>query len=139
MKSILYVHDHQENPWQKKQLLESAGMRVELAKTSNDCMISLDKSCPDVVMMDVLLEGSNGFELCQEIRRRHLKSELPILLCAGIYQGDQFRQEAEKVGANVYLTEAFDLEKLVPMIAEMTTATTPASTTHTTDQELVLA
>ena len=77
MKSILYVHDHQDNPWQKKQLLESAGMQVELAKTSNDCLIAIDKSRPDIVLMDVLLEGSNGFELCEEIRRRFSKTELP--------------------------------------------------------------
>src|SRR5580693_6712458 len=58
--------------------LRSEGFRVEVAKTGTEGLAAALSLRPDVVLLDVMLPGRNGFEICEELRRRD--ADLPILL-----------------------------------------------------------
>ena len=69
MKQIFLVHDHQEDPNVRRHYLESVGFAVTLLSGSEPLMKLLRKQRPDAVVMDILIEGMNGFEACREIRK----------------------------------------------------------------------
>ena len=116
MKHILLVHDEQEDPGTRKLYLESVGYLVTLCPGAQECLRLLDNQRPDVVVMDVLIRGQNGFEVCRRIRERFTPAELPVILCSAVYRKRVFREEAWDAGAQGYLLKPVDPEDLVTHI-----------------------
>lgn len=102
MKTIYYVHDQQESPVIRRDLLEMAGYRVESMASARDLFISLKEVEPDLVLIDVLIEGQNGFEAALEIHSKFPERRFPIVLSSSIYRARQFRDEALRCGAQDY-------------------------------------
>lgn len=103
MRTIYLAHDQQENPELRKHLLENAGYEVKLFGSYRALVAELKERTPDLLLMDVLLEGKNGFEAAQEITERTKERGFPIVLCAQIYRQRAFRDEALRCGAQDYL------------------------------------
>ena len=122
MREIFLVHDDQETPTARRSFLEMAGYTVTVMQSAYELMAELADRKPDLVLMDVLLHGKNGFELCQQIRVRFSADELPIILCTGIYRSHLFQDEALRVGAQRYLERPLILDELVRHVNELTGA-----------------
>ncbi len=113
MKMIFLIHDHQDNPWHRKQQIESSGFRVEMFTRGEDAIAVLDDYKPDLLLMDVLLDGPNGFEVCRKIRETHGADKLPIILCSTIYRDIRFQTEAHMAGAQDYFLRPIEISELV--------------------------
>jgi CheY-like chemotaxis protein len=122
MRDILLVHDQLESPWPRRHFLESAGYRVSTSASADECLAALARAMPDLLVIDVLIEGLNGFELCRRIRARHGVAELPIVLGSELYRAEVFREEASLVGAQAYLVEPRDLDSLLAAIHHLLAA-----------------
>lgn len=120
MKHIYLVHDHQEDPSIRKHYLESVGFYVTLFSTGEELMKMMENQRPDALVMDILLKGKNGFELCREIRQRYAAREFPIILCTGIYRRQLFHEEAADAGAQALLVRPFNLDDIVQHIYALT-------------------
>jgi CheY-like chemotaxis protein len=116
MKKILYVHDHQGEVLERRRLLEASGFAVALV---SDGRAALQRERPDLVLLDTLLEGPNGFEVCARLRAAERAECMPILLLAGIYRGAAYREAAMVSGADAFLEGPVELPDL---IAEITRA-----------------
>lgn len=125
---IFLVHDQQESPAPRQDFLEMAGFRVTAMRSGAECLELLATRTPDLVLMDVLLEGANGFEVCRRIRERCTADELPIVLGSMIYRSRVYRDEAFAAGAQLYLLRPVKLDDLVAQIREVLAARrTPTS------------
>jgi len=113
MKKIFLVHDEQENPATRASFLEMSGYQVELMQSADECLQRIGAEEPDVVIMDVLLKGRTGFELCRQLRITYGPEELPIILMSMIYRARQFREEAMACGAQHYFLRPMKLDELV--------------------------
>ena len=104
MRRILLAHDQQENPEARKHFLELAGYSVQLCASHAELESALRVSpTPSLVLIDVLLEGKNGFEAAQAISLQLPERSFPIVLCSHVYRPRPFRDEALKSGAQDYL------------------------------------
>jgi PleD family two-component response regulator len=103
MRTIYFAHDQQESPAVRKNFLELAGYAVRLCRNHRELMMALKEAPPDLVLIDVLLEGKNGFEETVEVGQRFPQRNFPILLCSNIYRLRPFREEALKCGAQDFL------------------------------------
>ena len=119
MKTILFIHDTQEDPWQRKQLLESVGFHVDMVRDGQSALSYLEHSLPDAVLMDVLLEGPTGFDVCRSLRKKYTSRQFPVVLCSQIYQTPTFRNEAFAAGAQAYLQKPVPLRRLVDEITRV--------------------
>jgi CheY-like chemotaxis protein len=120
MQEILFVHDFQESPITRKNYLEMSGFQVTLLKSGDDCLKRLGQQKPALVLMDILLEGKNGFESCRAIREIVTPEDLPIVLCTHIYRSRAYRDEALAVGAQRYLLLPMKMEELLRNVTELT-------------------
>lgn len=119
MQHIFLVHDHQESPATRKTNLELAGFEVSLMKSGEEVMKALSTKKPSLILMDVLLDGKNGFEVCRTIRERVAPGEVPIILCSHIYRSRIYRDEANAAGAQRYLLQPMKIEELVANVTDL--------------------
>ncbi len=125
MKQLIFVHDQQESPARRAQYLEQSGYEVHLSGSCSDCLEKLRANKPDLLLMDILIEGDNGFEFCRTVRRLFTAEELPIILMSKIYRTRAFREEAKAAGAQAYFLRPVKLEDLSHEVEELCGSTTP--------------
>ncbi len=116
MKRILFVHDQQEDPKIRAAYLENRGYEVELAKTADAAMKALARAMPSVVLLDILLDGENGFQLCRRIREKYRAEDLPVVMCSSIFRSRVYKDAARDVGVQLYLVRPFALDQMVDQI-----------------------
>jgi CheY-like chemotaxis protein len=119
MKVIYFVHDQLENPFLRQHFLESSGYHVVTMGSGQRCLDLCSERMPSLVLMDVLIEGKNGFEICRAIRKRFAPDELPVILCSEVYRSRLFRDEAISAGAQRYLLKPLRLDELVREVSEV--------------------
>ena len=104
MRTIFFAHDQQESPDSRRHSLELAGYSVQLFADHATLEAALQQGpAPDLLLLDVLLEGKNGFEIARGISEASPERTFPIVLCTHIYRARPFREEALRCGAADYL------------------------------------
>lgn len=109
-KSILIVDIDQKIRSLIKEELESAGFQVLEARNgaeAKDIFITYD---PCFVIMEIILDDTNGYELCSWIRTKQ-KSEIPIVIVSKL-TNDEDKIKGLKIGADDYITKPFNLKEL---------------------------
>ena len=97
-----------------KSLLEISGYEVFCMTNSKGLFGIIDEFKPDVVLMDYLLRGENGGELCQLIKGNPLTSGLPVILnSAAIIRFDP----VTTYNCDMFLEKPFDVDELTESIA----------------------
>ncbi len=127
MKSAYIVHDLEESQSSSGVLLETLGFHVTYMTSVQECLNRLRGEHPTVIVMDVLLDGPNGFEACRQIREEHGPEQFPIILRAGIFRSSMYREEALRAGAQHYLvsTGGSDLSEALQELAGSETVESP--------------
>lgn len=119
MHEIFLVHDEQESAATRKSFLEMSGYHVTTMRSGAEVLDALEAQVPSLVLMDVLLDGPTGFEVCRQIRARFTAQRLPILLSCTVYRSRIYRDEALAAGAQGYILRPVKLEDLVAHVAEV--------------------
>ncbi|WP_289059654.1 response regulator transcription factor [uncultured Mesotoga sp.] len=97
-----------------KMELTHEGYSVELTADGFDAIGLLEAELPDLVILDVMLPGKNGFEILEEIRE-NFSTELPVIMLTA--KGDvSDRIRGLKSGADDYLPKPFEIEELLARI-----------------------
>ncbi len=110
METVLVVEDDPILRMGLEKTLRSEGFRVLVAKTGPDGLALALSEHPDLVLLDLMLPGMNGFEICEEIRRRD--ADVPIvMLTAKGEEHDKVR--GLRVGADDYVTKPFGVAELL--------------------------
>jgi CheY-like chemotaxis protein len=104
MRTIFFAHDQQESPEPRKHFLELSGYVVRLFDNAAALEAALEESPPpDLVLIDVLVEGKNGFAVARALSEHAPERSFPIVLCSHVYRARPFREEALRCGAQDYL------------------------------------
>jgi two-component system, OmpR family, alkaline phosphatase synthesis response regulator PhoP len=93
--------------------LRSEGFRVEVARTGSEGLDAALSLHPDLVLCDVMMPGLNGFEVCEEIRRRDV--DLPILMVTAKGE-EQDRVRGLRLGADDYIVKPFGIAELLARV-----------------------
>lgn len=108
---ILVVEDDADVCAVLRDLLESAGYRVDAAADGLAAVERVKAERPDAIVLDVMLPGMSGFDVCQELKFHRDTNLIPILMLTALDDRES-RRKGLWVGANAYLTkpvEATDL------------------------------
>lgn len=91
--------------------LKMEGYEVMTARDGNEALAAIDRDRPDLVILDVMMPGINGFELCQALRSRPETMTLPIIMLSGLADVQE-KVSGLRAGADDYLTKPIDLREL---------------------------
>lgn len=110
-KSILVVDDEEANCELVEALLESFGHETESIRDGLKALTRLQVSdsmqLPDLVLLDVMMPGMNGFEVTRAIRQNPLTCDLPIVMVTALTSMED-RLRAVEAGANDFITKPID-------------------------------
>ena len=115
MPSVLVVEDEEELALLVRYNLEAEGYAVEEASRGDEAELKLREHVPDLVILDWMLPGVSGIELCRRIRARQETERLPvIMLTARGEEEDRIRGLA--TGADDYVVKPFSVPELMARI-----------------------
>jgi len=110
--SILVVDDNDDNAEIVRSLLESRGFPVFVARDGEEAMALFESARPSLVLLDVLMPGRSGWEVCRLMRQHpeHGRAVRIVMLTALAEWND--KQSAIQTGADDYITKPIDLADL---------------------------
>ena len=113
MKHILIVDDDANIRRFLSESLRLHGYEVHSFEDAETALRELDNLEVDLVLLDVLLPGTNGLQLCGKLRALPKTKDLPIIMMTAFYkQADHIRDAREQYGATDYLLKPFPLKTL---------------------------
>lgn len=126
---ILVVEDDRDYATILDDILAHAGYEVLICHTAADALAAIAERIPELALVDIVLPGSNGIELCSRIRREiGAAAEVPILLMSGVYTRiDQVREDMIFCGATDFLVKPIPLPTLIEKVEAYLQYEAPAS------------
>lgn len=120
-KQILVVEDERKIAQLVKDYLENAGYQVLVLFHGDDVIPQYQKSRPDLIILDIMLPGKDGIEICREIRK---SSTVPItMLTAKVEEID--RLIGLELGADDYICKPFSPREVVARVKAILRRTQP--------------
>jgi twitching motility two-component system response regulator PilH len=115
IQKVLLVDDSKTELHHLTDLLSKRGYSVRTAENGDDAMRRLAEDKPDLILMDVVMPGQNGFQLTRTITRDPRFADVPVIMCTS--KG----LETDKVwgmrqGARDYVVKPVDAEELIAKI-----------------------
>src|SRR5438552_2923838 len=114
MESILVVDDDRHIAELVVLHLEREGFRVTVAHDGQTALDRLAAERPSLVILDVMLPGMSGFDVCREIRSREGPQPIILLLTARVQEADAVT--GLEVGADDYVRKPFGIHELVSRV-----------------------
>jgi two-component system alkaline phosphatase synthesis response regulator PhoP len=115
-KRILIVEDDPSVLRATSYILEKEGYEVISAQNGLEGLKMAKDSNPDLLLLDVMLPGIDGFEICHSLRGEPKTADLPILMFSAKGQ-ESDKATGLKVGADEYITKPVDREVLLSKVA----------------------
>ncbi len=113
--SILIVEDEEALSELLEYNLASEGFQVRVSADGDDAMLSLDEDPPDLMLLDWMLPGLSGIEICRRVRARAEMRDMPIIMMTA--RGEETdRVRGLDTGADDYLTKPFDFPELAARV-----------------------
>lgn len=114
---ILVVDDSKTELHHMTELLLKRGFSVRTAASGEEALKRLAEDKPDLILMDVVMPGQNGFQLTRTITRDPRYAGLPVIMCTSK------NQETDKVwglrqGAKDYLVKPVEADELITKIRQ---------------------
>ena len=122
MAKILIVDDDPEISSLVQYSLESAGHEIEICENGREVMDKLDAFRPDLMILDVMLPGIDGFSLASEITEDEKFSSMPIIVLSALEPSRTMFQRFSQVSA--FLTKPFNTDDFLESVK--TALTKPA-------------
>ncbi len=124
--SILIVDDEWKMRNLLKVYLQAEGWRLCEAESGNEALQRFQQESFDLVILDIMMPGLDGWEVCKSIRE---KSHVPILLLTAINETKD-KVHGLNLGADDYLTKPFDKEEFIARVKALLRRSTIAKETR---------
>lgn len=117
MANILVLDDSQELLTMLKMIFQLHNYEVRTASTKSSLMAHIEIFKPDIILMDVLLDGANGREICRELKENNYTKNIAIILLSGSHEHLRDYQECK---ADDIIEKPFEFEdvekKIKPLL-----------------------
>ncbi|GAB6175362.1 response regulator transcription factor [Desulfobaculum senezii] len=110
--NILIVEDDEDILQLLSFNFESAGFVVNTARDGKDGLMKAREKHPDIVLLDLMLPGMDGFEVCRELKREETTSAIPVIMLTARGQ-EVDRIVGLELGADDYVVKPFSFRELM--------------------------
>lgn len=115
MSTALVVEDSLTDMQILTSCLRQGGFNVLTASSGEEALTKISNHKPDIIILDVVLPGCSGFDVCREIKDAASTSNIPIVICS-TKGGEMDKFWGMKQGADAYLAKPIDQEEFVSTV-----------------------
>lgn len=116
--TILIVDDEAANRELMEAVLSEAGYRVAQAEAGPAALAQATAAAPDLVLLDLMMPGMNGFEVCQRLKHDPATASVPVIVVTALGQ-IRSKEAALTSGADDFLTKPVGIEDLLARVRAM--------------------
>ena len=114
---VLVVDDPPPNVRLLEAILTPRGYEVSSASSGEEALGKIAESEPDLVLLDIVMPGMDGYEVCRTIRERTETAYLPVVMVTA--SGDEQKVKALEAGADDFLTKPINQSELLARVASL--------------------
>ncbi|MFN6567852.1 hybrid sensor histidine kinase/response regulator [Dendronalium sp. ChiSLP03b] len=114
---ILAVDDTRDNLILVQTILESEGYEIDLVADGITALQHVEQSPPDLILLDVMMPGMDGYEVTRRIRKNPAISYIPILLITAFHESSVV--EGLDAGADDFIRKPFDTDELLARVRSL--------------------
>ena len=112
---ILIVDDSPDNLTVLRQLLEQHGYHVRPALNGDMALKAVQRTLPDLILLDIMMPGLNGYEVCRHLKADARTREIPVLFLSALDETID-KVTAFEVGGVDYITKPFQAEEVLARV-----------------------
>ena len=112
---ILLVDDRPDNLSLLRQMLTKEGYHVRAAINGPMAFQAIHKSAPDLILLDVVMPGMDGYEVCRSLKREAATQDIPVIFITALTDKEQ-KLKAFEVGGVDYITKPFASEEVMARV-----------------------
>lgn len=113
--SILTVDDNKENLKVVSNFLKNEGYQIALSVNADDAVKILEEHTIDLILLDVMMPGTDGFTLCRRLKEDQRFADIPVIFLTAKTDPDDL-VEGFKAGGLDYITKPFNKEELLARV-----------------------
>ena len=98
--------------------LKAAGFAIGTAANGIDALLKTRSVSPDLIVLDLMLPGLNGFDICESLRQDPATASVPIIMLTGMH-GQFGRFAGLEAGASEFLYKPFNPDELIAKVEEL--------------------
>ncbi len=118
MSTVMVVEDSVTQREMISNLLKDSGLHVTVASDGVEALEQVQKQCPDLVVLDIVMPRMNGYELCRRLKSDPKTQKIAVVMCSS--KGEEFdRYWGMKQGADAYIAKPFQPTELVGTVKQL--------------------
>ena len=118
-KKIMVVDDEENLIILVKALLEDAGYEVITANNGEECLDKLKRVKPDLILLDMMMPGMSGREVCEKIREKPKTKNIKVAFLTVARFSETGVEVLKKMGVMDYITKPFDNDDLLARVKKL--------------------
>jgi len=118
IRKILIVDDSPTERYFLNELLSKHGFSVTAVESAEEAMTNLQTQLPDLILMDVVMPGLNGFQFTRHLSKDPVTQGIPVIMCTSKNQQTD-RSWGLRQGARDYITKPVKADELLGKIASL--------------------
>ena len=117
-RKVLVVEDDPDQLEVIRSTLKGAGFAIGTAANGIDALLKTRSVSPDLIVLDLMLPGLNGFDICESLRQDPSTASVPIIMLTGMH-GQFGRFAGLEAGASEFLYKPFNPDELIAKVEEL--------------------
>jgi DNA-binding response OmpR family regulator len=118
-KKIMIVDDEEDIRTSVGQIFEISGYEVTKAEDGNDCINKLERETPDIVILDIMMPGMNGWDVAARIKENPKWNDIPIVFLTA--KGDEMSIGMGGLASEEYIVKPFNIVELKEKVERILT------------------
>jgi len=115
MKRVLVVDDQKDNVFVLEDRLKREGYEVLKAYDGLTCITIAEEQTPDIILLDVMMPGMSGFEVCRKLTSSKTTQNIPVILVTALTEAEDLK-EGFQAGAFDYVKKPFNRIELIARV-----------------------
>jgi two-component system, OmpR family, alkaline phosphatase synthesis response regulator PhoP len=115
---ILIVDDNPANAELLQAYLAAPELDISIASSGGEALAAVDRREPDIILLDVMMPGMSGYEVCRAIKSHHTRRDIPIIMVTALTEVEDV-QKAVDAGTDDFLSKPVNRLEIVTRVKSL--------------------